>query len=342
MKLRVAIFIALLSSSLSAQVTYERLLRADREPQNWLTYSGGYAGHRYSSLVADQPEQREEPPVEVVLPSAVREEHEQPEQDGEHAARGGRRGLHRDRARSRRARRRHRASVLETLTPARSRRRTTTPTKSTRAWPSRETRSSGPRWIVTCSRSTPRPGASSGTSCWRTIARATSTTSRRSSSKTRSSWDLPRTKRAPTAGSRRTTSKPATNSGDSTPRPPQRMQPEAKTWVGDSWQHGGSPIWNAGSYDPETNLTFWGTGNPNPGLERRHPHACRQPVFQLRDRARCRHRKIEVVFPVHARRRVRLGRDPGSRARGHGIPGPAAKARCSGPTATASSTRSIG
>ena len=50
MKLRVAIFIALLSSSLSAQVTYDRLLRADREPQNWLTYSGGYASHRYSSL----------------------------------------------------------------------------------------------------------------------------------------------------------------------------------------------------------------------------------------------------------------------------------------------------
>jgi alcohol dehydrogenase (cytochrome c) len=42
-------------------------------------------------------------------------------------------------------------------------------------------------------------------------------------------------------------------------------QPEAKTWSGDSWKHGGSPLWNAGSYDPETNLTFWGTGNPNPG-----------------------------------------------------------------------------
>ena len=41
--------------------------------------------------------------------------------------------------------------------------------------------------------------------------------------------------------------------------------PEAKTWAGDSWKHGGSPIWNHGSYDPETNLTFWGTGNPNPG-----------------------------------------------------------------------------
>src|SRR6476646_10860317 len=37
------------------------------------------------------------------------------------------------------------------------------------------------------------------------------------------------------------------------------------TWPGDSWQHGGAPIWVTGSYDPDTNLTFWGTGNPNPG-----------------------------------------------------------------------------
>ena len=41
--------------------------------------------------------------------------------------------------------------------------------------------------------------------------------------------------------------------------------PAAKTWFGDAWKHGGSPIWVTGSYDPETNLTFWGTGNPNPG-----------------------------------------------------------------------------
>jgi len=41
--------------------------------------------------------------------------------------------------------------------------------------------------------------------------------------------------------------------------------PVAKTWAADSWKHGGSPVWNSGSYDPETNLTFWGTGNPNPG-----------------------------------------------------------------------------
>jgi alcohol dehydrogenase (cytochrome c) len=42
-------------------------------------------------------------------------------------------------------------------------------------------------------------------------------------------------------------------------------EPGHETWPGDSWQHGGAPIWVTGSYDPDTNLTFWGTGNPNPG-----------------------------------------------------------------------------
>ena len=33
-----------------AQVTPERILRAAEEPQNWLTYSGGYASQRYTTL----------------------------------------------------------------------------------------------------------------------------------------------------------------------------------------------------------------------------------------------------------------------------------------------------
>lgn len=43
-----------------------------------------------------------------------------------------------------------------------------------------------------------------------------------------------------------------------------------ETWMGkdgkpnDSYLHGGAPIWITGSYDPETNLTMWGTGNPGP------------------------------------------------------------------------------
>ena len=35
---------------LSAQVTYERLLHADREPRNWMTYAGSYKSWRYSPL----------------------------------------------------------------------------------------------------------------------------------------------------------------------------------------------------------------------------------------------------------------------------------------------------
>ena len=39
-----------LALSMPAQVSFERIRRADREPGNWLTYSGNYAGHRYSAL----------------------------------------------------------------------------------------------------------------------------------------------------------------------------------------------------------------------------------------------------------------------------------------------------
>src|SRR5262245_45116062 len=34
----------------SAQVPYDRLLRAAEEPQNWLTYSGSYMSQRYTAL----------------------------------------------------------------------------------------------------------------------------------------------------------------------------------------------------------------------------------------------------------------------------------------------------
>jgi alcohol dehydrogenase (cytochrome c) len=40
------------------------------------------------------------------------------------------------------------------------------------------------------------------------------------------------------------------------------------TWLGDSWQRGGSPMWLTGSYDPELNLVFWTVGNPGPQIDR--------------------------------------------------------------------------
>jgi len=36
------------------------------------------------------------------------------------------------------------------------------------------------------------------------------------------------------------------------------------TWGGDSWKQGGGPLWVTGSYDPDLNLTYWGIGNPGP------------------------------------------------------------------------------
>jgi alcohol dehydrogenase (cytochrome c) len=37
-----------------------------------------------------------------------------------------------------------------------------------------------------------------------------------------------------------------------------------ETWGGDSWRRGGGPIWLTGSYDADLNLTYWGVGNPSP------------------------------------------------------------------------------
>lgn len=41
------------------------------------------------------------------------------------------------------------------------------------------------------------------------------------------------------------------------------------TWLGESWKTGGAAVWNAGAYDPETNLVFFGTGNPAPDWDGR-------------------------------------------------------------------------
>src|SRR5207253_8373688 len=41
-------------------------------------------------------------------------------------------------------------------------------------------------------------------------------------------------------------------------------EPGNKTWSGDSWKTGGASVWMTGSYDQESNLTFWGIGNPGP------------------------------------------------------------------------------
>src|SRR5277367_6601621 len=45
---------------------------------------------------------------------------------------------------------------------------------------------------------------------------------------------------------------------------PGKGEPGNETWGGDTWQHGGASIWVTGSYDPDLNLTYWGIGNAGP------------------------------------------------------------------------------
>ena len=48
--LTLLIFVLSFSASGLAQVTYQRLLQAEQEPENWLTYSGTYSSNRHSRL----------------------------------------------------------------------------------------------------------------------------------------------------------------------------------------------------------------------------------------------------------------------------------------------------
>jgi alcohol dehydrogenase (cytochrome c) len=43
-------------------------------------------------------------------------------------------------------------------------------------------------------------------------------------------------------------------------------EPGSETWkdANNAWQTGGAAVWVTGTYDPETNQTIWGTGNPVP------------------------------------------------------------------------------
>jgi alcohol dehydrogenase (cytochrome c) len=37
-----------------------------------------------------------------------------------------------------------------------------------------------------------------------------------------------------------------------------------ETWLNDAWRTGGGPTWNTGSYDADSDLLYWGVGNPSP------------------------------------------------------------------------------
>ena len=52
---------------------------------------------------------------------------------------------------------------------------------------------------------------------------------------------------------------------------PEPGEPGSETWKGNNnaWQTGGGALWVTGTYDPDTNQTLWGVGNPVPQLDAR-------------------------------------------------------------------------
>jgi alcohol dehydrogenase (cytochrome c) len=48
-------------------------------------------------------------------------------------------------------------------------------------------------------------------------------------------------------------------------------EPGHDTWSGDDWKRGGGSVWLTGTYDPEMELTYWGTGNAAPWFGDQRP-----------------------------------------------------------------------
>lgn len=48
-------------------------------------------------------------------------------------------------------------------------------------------------------------------------------------------------------------------------------EPGGDTWAGDTASNGGGSVWVTGSYDPDTNITYWGIGNPSPFMGQVRP-----------------------------------------------------------------------
>ena len=77
-------------------------------------------------------------------------------------------------------------------------------------------------------------------------------------------------------------------------------EPGAETWAGENNAavSGGAPTWVTGSYDPQSNTLYWGTGNPGPDWEFA-VSAGRQLLFRQHAGARRRHRQDQVALSAY-------------------------------------------
>jgi alcohol dehydrogenase (cytochrome c) len=266
MALRVAMALVLTAAaSLQAQVTFDRLLRTDREPHNWLTYSGNLAGQRYSPLTQITTGNAKNLELQWVWQAKSLEKYETTAlvMDG----------------------------ILYTIQAPNNTNNTDGNTQivaldavtGRQFWTFRYDLASTAR---TCCGRVNRGLAVLGDTLYMgTLSSHLIAVNAKNGALL---WD---TTVSPAAGYP-ITSAPlivkdkviiGTGGGDGAIRGfvaafdartgkevwrtytiPATGEPGSDTWLGESWKTGGAGVWNTGSYDPETNLTFWGTGNPNP------------------------------------------------------------------------------
>ena len=83
-----------------------------------------------------------------------------------------------------------------------------------------------------------------------------------------------------------------------------------ETWKGDSWKIGGGSPWMTGSFDPELNLVYWGTGNAAGDFYdgdrdgARREEQGRESLHRERGGARSGHRQAALAFPGDPQRCV--------------------------------------
>ncbi len=74
-------------------------------------------------------------------------------------------------------------------------------------------------------------------------------------------------------------------------------EPGSETWPkGDHWKTGGASVWVTGTYDPQTKLAFWGTGNGGPWMGDQRPGDNLYHLVHGRDR--CQLRRNQGAFPI--------------------------------------------
>ena len=257
MKLKYLFALFLAASTLPAQVTSDRLLKAGQEPQNWLTYSGGYAGQRHSALTQITPQNVRDLELKWVFQARSFEKFEATPLvvDGVlYTVQAPNDAIALDAATGR---------VFWTFNY--------TPSKAARPCCGRVNRglaiSGDLLFMGTIDAHLIAIDAKSGKSVWNTaVARAES-----GYALTHAPLVIKDKVIVGVAGGefgiRGFIAAYDIHTGKelwkfyTIPAP---GEPGNETWAGDSWKHGGGSVWVTGSYDPDLNLTYWGIGNPGP------------------------------------------------------------------------------